>query len=126
MSGTGSPTSRFHPRHRPKGGVTPFHLERLYGLLGREHDVNEVARTLRTFVQGERAPAVGAMHVTCSNSGPKYSSLMARSAGEGSSNTRMMSLVCQMGRSPPNNSSSRPRAASSNESTMDMPSSVRA
>jgi hypothetical protein len=36
-------------------------------LLGREHELGFVNRALRDFAQQQRAPAVGALHVTCSD-----------------------------------------------------------
>jgi hypothetical protein len=42
-------------------------MERLLDLIGREHDVDEVARTLYTIADELRAPVVGAMQVTCSD-----------------------------------------------------------
>ena len=42
-------------------------MERLLDLIGRERDVDEVARTLYTVADELRAPVVGAMQVTCSD-----------------------------------------------------------
>jgi len=42
-------------------------MKRLLDLIGRERDVDEVARTLYTVADGFRAPVVGAMQVTCSD-----------------------------------------------------------
>lgn len=42
-------------------------MERLHKLIGHEHDVDEVARTLYALAGDAQAPAVGAMHVTCAD-----------------------------------------------------------
>ena len=42
-------------------------MERLLDLIGRERDVDEVARTLYTVAFELRAPVVGAMQVTCAD-----------------------------------------------------------
>lgn len=58
---------RYHPDHRSGGVGPPLHAVRLYELLGRELPLPEVERTLRAYVQGERPPVVGALHLTCSD-----------------------------------------------------------
>lgn len=58
---------RFHPDHRARAGVAPLHAERLYELIGVEHSLIEVERAIRTFIQREKPPLVGATLVTCSD-----------------------------------------------------------
>lgn len=47
--------------------MAPLHAERLYEMIGVEHTLSEVERTIRAFVKGEEPPVVGAMLVTCSD-----------------------------------------------------------
>jgi hypothetical protein len=42
-------------------------MERLYRLIGSEHDIDDVSRTLYGYACDSRAPAVGALHLTCSD-----------------------------------------------------------
>jgi hypothetical protein len=42
-------------------------MERLYRLIGREHDIDDVSRTLYGFASDSGAPAFGALHLTCSD-----------------------------------------------------------
>jgi hypothetical protein len=58
---------RFHPKHARRGALPALHAERFYGILGRERSSDEVARLLRSYVQAEKAPVVGAMRVSCSD-----------------------------------------------------------
>jgi hypothetical protein len=58
---------RYHPDHWEAGALPPLHVSRLYELLGTEKLLTEVERALRTYVQGERPPVVGALHLTCSD-----------------------------------------------------------
>ncbi|MCZ6599137.1 MAG: hypothetical protein O7B99_15975 [Planctomycetota bacterium] len=55
------------PKHATRVPLPPLHTERLYECLGVERDLNETVRTLRHYVQEQRAPVVGAVHVTCSD-----------------------------------------------------------
>jgi len=58
---------RYHPDHRPQGGLPSLHVTGLYDLIGEERPMAEVERALRSYVQGERPPVVGALQLTCSD-----------------------------------------------------------
>ena len=58
---------RFHPKALNQGPMPPLHAERLYGMLGTEQPLHEVARALRHYAQSEKPPAVGAALVTCAD-----------------------------------------------------------
>lgn len=58
---------RYHPDHRQGDGLPPLHATRLYELIGREHSMAEVERSLRAYVDGEQPPVVGALQLTCSD-----------------------------------------------------------
>jgi hypothetical protein len=46
-------------------------MERLYQLIGREHDIDDVGRSLYAFACASGAPAFGALHLTCSDESEK-------------------------------------------------------
>ena len=58
---------RFHPKHARRGPLPPLHAERFYEILGHERSSDEVSRLLRSYVQAEHAPVVGALRVSCSD-----------------------------------------------------------
>ena len=42
-------------------------MERLYRLIGREQDIEDISRSLYAYASESGAPAVGALHLTCSD-----------------------------------------------------------
>jgi hypothetical protein len=65
--GPAGETVRFHPSARAERTLAPLHVERLYALFGAEHPLDDVARALRHYVQGEKPPCVGAMLISCAD-----------------------------------------------------------
>lgn len=56
---------RFHPS--APDTRTKLHTERLYELIGGEHSLSDVERTLRHYVQSLGMPVVGALQLGCSD-----------------------------------------------------------